>query len=77
MECRICSHPIVMSRLKRVRLDNNKEIFYDILFDICNSCNGPIIGVKRYDRQNSNVSYSQNPEEWSSNDIEFYSKSNN
>lgn len=76
MECRICSHPIVMSRLKRVRLDNDKEIFYDIVFDICDSCNGPIIGVKRYERQKSDTNYIQHPEELSSNDIEFYAKSN-
>lgn len=74
MECHICSHPIVLNRLKRVRLDNNKEIFYDIVFDICDSCNGPIVGVKRYERQNSDTSYGQDPAELSSNDIEFYSK---
>lgn len=75
MKCRICSHPIVVSRLQRVRMDNNKDIFYDIVFDICDYCNGPIIGVRKYDRQNLNAPYDENLGETSVDDIEIYSKS--
>ena len=63
MKCRICNHPIVVSRLKRQRLDNKKDIFYDIVFDICDYCNEPIIAVRRYDRQDPTAFYDENPNE--------------
>ena len=76
MKCRICNHPIVVSRLKRQRLDNKKDIFYDIVFDICDYCNGPIIGVRRYDRQDPTTFYNENPAEISEDKMEFYTKDN-
>ena len=76
MKCRICNHPIVVSRLKRQRLDNKKDIFYDIVFDICDYCNGPIIGVRRYDRQDPTAFYDENSNEISEDKMEFYTKNN-
>jgi len=76
MKCRICNHPIVVSKLKVQRLDNNKDIFYDIVFDICDYCNGPIIGVRRYDRQVPTTFYDENPAEISEDKMEFYTKDN-
>ncbi len=76
MKCRICNHPIVVSRLKRQRLDNKKDIFYDIVFDICDYCNGPIIAVRRYDRQDPAAFYDENPNEISEDKMEFYTKNN-
>jgi len=76
MKCRICNHPIVVSRLKRQRLDNKKDIFYDIVFDICDYCNGPIIAVRRYDRQDPAPFYDENPNEISEDKMEFYTKNN-
>jgi len=66
----------VVSRLKRQRLDNKKDIFYDILFDICDYCNGPIIAVRRYDRQDPTAFYDENPNEISEDKMEFYTKNN-
>lgn len=74
MKCHICSHPIVVSRLKSVRLDNNREVFYDLVFDICDYCNGPIIGVKKYERQDPNKSIDADLSEISASEIELYSK---
>lgn len=76
MKCRICNHPIVVSKLKVQRLDNKKDIFYDIVFDICDYCNGPIIGVRRYDRQDPTTFYDENPVEISEDKMEFYTKDN-
>ena len=76
MKCRICNHPIVVSKLKVQRLDNKKDIFYDIVFDICDYCNGPIIGVRRYDRQDPTTFYDENPAEISEDKMEFYTKDN-
>lgn len=76
MKCRICNHPIVVSKLKVQRLDNKKDIFYDIVFDICDYCNGPIIGVRRYDRQDPTTDYDENPAEISEDKMEFYTKDN-
>lgn len=76
MKCRICNHPIVVSKLKIHRLDNNKDVFYDIVFDICDYCNGPIIGVRRYDRQDPTTFHEQNPGEISEDKMEFYTKDN-
>ena len=76
MKCRICNHPIVVSKLKVQRLDNQKDIYYDIVFDICDYCNGPIIGVRRYDRQDPTTSYDKNPAEISEDKMEFYTKDN-
>jgi len=66
----------VVSKLKVQRLDNNKDIFYDIVFDICDYCNGPIIGVRRYDRQDPTTFYDENPAEISEDKMEFYTKDN-
>ena len=74
MKCRICNHPIVVSKLKVQRLDNKKDIFYDIVFDICDYCNGPIIGVRRYDRQDPATFHDENPYEISEDKMEFYTK---
>jgi hypothetical protein len=76
MKCLICNHPIVVSKLKVQRLDNKKDIFYDIVFDICDYCNGPIIGVRRYDRQDPVTFYDENPAEISEDKMEFYTKYN-
>ncbi|HSA75668.1 MAG TPA: hypothetical protein VLE21_05715 [Candidatus Nitrosocosmicus sp.] len=76
MKCHICNHPIVASKLKVQRLDNKKDIFYDIVFDICDYCNGPIIGVRRYDRQDPTTFYDENPPEISEDKMEFYTKDN-
>ena len=76
MKCRICNHPIVTSKLKVQRLDNKKDIFYDIIFHICDYCNGPIIGVRRYDRQVPTTFYDENPAEISEDKMEFYTKDN-
>lgn len=59
--------------MRRVRLDKDKDVFYDIVFDICDNCNGPIIGVKRYERQNPNNPYDEKSTELSVDDIELYS----
>jgi len=66
----------VVSKLKVQRLDNKKDIFYDIVFDICDYCNGPIIGVRRYDRQDPTTFYNENPAEISEDKMEFYTKDN-
>ena len=66
----------MISRLKMQRLDNKKDIFYDVVFDICDYCNGPIIGVRRYDRQDPITFHDENPSEISEDKMEFYTKDN-
>lgn len=76
MSCRICNHPIVVGRLKTTNLDTNKDVYYKIIYDICDYCNGPIIGVRRYDRQDPITFYDENPNDILNN-VEFYTKEKN
>jgi hypothetical protein len=77
MKCRICNTPIVVVPLKIVTLDKQKEIYYDVILDICDYCNGPIIGVRKHNRQDSS-SLNDNKNEYKvlEDKLDFYTKSN-
>ncbi len=75
VKCRICDHPIVVVPIHIVTLDKRKDVYYEVVMDICDNCNGPIIGVRRYDRQDPlTFLNSENPKK--TDKVEYYTKSN-
>ena len=77
MKCRICNTPIVVVPLKIVTLDKQKEIYYDVILDICDYCNGPVLGVRKHNRQDSRPLNDNNKNEYKilEEKIDFYTKS--
>ncbi len=77
MKCRICNTPIVVVPLKIVTLDKQKEIYYDVLLDICDYCNGPVIGVRKRNRQDPrSPNNNENEYKGLGDKMDFYTKSN-
>ena len=76
MKCRICNTPIVVVPLKIVTLDKQKEIYYDVILDICDYCNGPVIGVRKHTRQDSRpLNDNKNEYKELEDKMDFYTKS--
>ena len=76
MKCRICNMPIVVVPLKTVTLDKQKEVYYDLILDICDYCNGPVIGVRKRNRQDPTSLHNNDNEHKGLEDkMDFYTKS--
>ena len=76
MKCRICNMPIVVVPLNTVTLDKQKEVYYDLILDICDYCNGPVIGVRKRNRQDpTSVHNNDNEHKGLEDKMDFYTKS--
>lgn len=62
--------------LKIVTLDKQKEVYYDVILDICDYCSGPVIGVRKHNRQDSiSLNNIRNEHKILEDKIDFYTKS--
>jgi hypothetical protein len=69
--------PIVVVPVKTVTLDKQKEIYYDVILDICDYCNGPVIGVRKRNRHDPrSLDNNGNESKGLEDKMDFYKKSN-
>jgi hypothetical protein len=69
--------PIVVVPSKTVTLDKQKEIYYDLILDICDYCNGPVIGVLKRNRQDpTSLKNNEDGHKGLEDKMDFYTKSN-
>lgn len=69
--------PIVVVPLKTVTIDKQKEIYYDVILDICDHCNGPVIGVRKRTKQGSmSLNNNENEHKRLEDNMDYYTKSN-
>ena len=65
--------PIVVLPLKIVKLDKKKDVYYEVLLDLCDYCNGPVITVRKLDRQFSMPLHLENDQD-ALDKMEFYTR---